>query len=65
MSGVGVYAPRAREDSMRPRRLICASGRPLNFTVRPPPSAPRLRLTPYGTAVYWDGVQLRRDAALY
>ena len=31
MSG---YAPRAREDSVRPRRLIGASGRPLNFTVR-------------------------------
>jgi len=28
-------APRAREDSVRPRRLISASGRPLNFTVRP------------------------------
>jgi hypothetical protein len=25
-------APRALEDSMRPRRLIGASGRPLNFT---------------------------------
>jgi hypothetical protein len=31
---VGGYAPRAREDSVRPRRLISASGRPLNFTVR-------------------------------
>ena len=31
MSG---YAPRAREDSVRPRRLGGASGRPLNFTVR-------------------------------
>jgi hypothetical protein len=31
---VGGYAPRALEDSMRPRRLIGASGRPLNFTVR-------------------------------
>jgi hypothetical protein len=31
---VGGYAPRAREDSMRPRRLVGASGRPLNFTVR-------------------------------
>ena len=28
------HAPRAREDSMRPRRLGGASGRPLNFTVR-------------------------------
>ena len=28
---VGGYAPRAREDSVRPRRLIGASGRPLNF----------------------------------
>jgi hypothetical protein len=27
-------APRAREDSVRPRRLSGASGRPLNFTVR-------------------------------
>jgi len=32
---VGGYAPRAREDSVRPRRLMGASGRPLNFTVRP------------------------------
>jgi hypothetical protein len=31
---VGGYAPRAREDSMRPRRWLSASGRPLNFTVR-------------------------------
>ena len=31
MSGL---APRAREDSMRPRRLSGASARPLNFTVR-------------------------------
>jgi ABC-type nickel/cobalt efflux system permease component RcnA len=31
---VGGYAPRAREDSVRPRRLMGASGRPLNFTVR-------------------------------
>jgi hypothetical protein len=29
-----VSAPRAPEDSVRPRRLIGASGRPLNFTVR-------------------------------
>jgi hypothetical protein len=29
-------APPALEDSMRPRRSIGASGRPLNFTVRPP-----------------------------
>ena len=28
------YAPRARGNSMRPRRLLGASGRPLNFTVR-------------------------------
>jgi len=33
---VGGHAPRAREDSMRPRRLVGASGRPLNFTVRRP-----------------------------
>jgi len=31
---VGGYAPRAREDSVRPRRLPGASARPLNFTVR-------------------------------
>ena len=31
---MGGYAPRAREDSVRPRRLMGASGRPLNFTVR-------------------------------
>jgi hypothetical protein len=27
-------APQAREDSVRPRRLVGASGRPINFTVR-------------------------------
>jgi hypothetical protein len=32
---VGGYAPRAREEIVRPRRLVGASGRPLNFTVRP------------------------------
>jgi len=31
---MGGYAPQAREDSVRPRRLAGASGRPLNFTVR-------------------------------
>ena len=31
---MGGYAPRAREDSVRPRRLVGASGRPLNFSVR-------------------------------
>jgi hypothetical protein len=31
---MGGYAPRARENSVRPRRLVGASGRPLNFTVR-------------------------------
>ena len=31
---MGGYAPRAREDSVRPRRLLGASRRPLNFTVR-------------------------------
>ena len=31
---MGGYAPRAREDSVRPRRMSGASGRPLNFTVR-------------------------------
>jgi hypothetical protein len=29
-----VSAPRALEDSVRPRRSVGASGRPLNFTVR-------------------------------
>jgi hypothetical protein len=29
-----VSAPRAPEDSIRPRGLIGASGRPLNLTVR-------------------------------
>ena|SRR6267154_2847984 len=29
------YAPRTREDSMRPRRLSGVVVRPLNFTVRP------------------------------
>ena len=31
---MGGYAPRAQEDIVRPRRLIGAPGRPLNFTVR-------------------------------
>jgi hypothetical protein len=31
---VGGYAPRAQEDSVRPRRLVGGPGRPLNFTVR-------------------------------
>jgi len=31
---VGGYAPRAREEIVRPRRLVHASGRPLNFSVR-------------------------------
>jgi hypothetical protein len=42
-------APRAREDSMRPRRLVGAPGRPLNFRVadchrrrRAIPCAPRI-----------------------
>jgi hypothetical protein len=30
---VGGYAPRAREDSVRPRRLADVVVRPLNFTV--------------------------------
>ena len=33
---MGGYAPRALEHSVRPRRSGCASGRPLNFTVRQP-----------------------------
>ena len=32
-------APRAREDSVRPRRLADVVVRPLNFTVRPPRAA--------------------------
>jgi hypothetical protein len=43
---VGGYAPRAREDSMRPRRLMGASGRPLNFTVRGQPAP----ILPYGAS---------------
>ena len=31
---MGGYALRAPKDSVRPRRLVGASGRPLNFTVR-------------------------------
>ena len=31
---VGGYAPRAREESVRPRRLSGASRRPLDFTIR-------------------------------
>ena len=31
---MGGYAPRALKDSVRPRRLSGASGRPLDFTVR-------------------------------
>jgi hypothetical protein len=34
---VGGYALRAREDSVRPQRLIGASGRPLDFTIRRQP----------------------------
>jgi len=37
VTGCG-YAPRAREDSMRPRRLLGASVQPLNFTVRGQPA---------------------------
>jgi hypothetical protein len=32
-SMIAGYAPRVREGSVRPRHLIGASGRPLNFTV--------------------------------
>ena len=42
---MGGYAPLAQEESVRPRRLGCASGRPLNFTVRPP-------VTSVGAAAY-------------
>jgi hypothetical protein len=34
VNGGRLRAAGAREDSMRPRRLISASWRPLNFTVR-------------------------------
>jgi hypothetical protein len=37
-------APRALKDSVRPRRLIGASGRPLNFTVRSPMVSARVQL---------------------
>ena len=40
---MGGYAPRAPEDSVRPQRLLCASGRPLNFTVRAQPCTKPLR----------------------
>jgi len=40
---MGGCAPRAREDILRPRCLVGASGRPLNFTVRAhAPQAPRV-----------------------
>lgn len=42
MSG---YAPRATEDSLRPRRWVGASERPLNFSVRRPPA-------PYASSWY-------------
>jgi hypothetical protein len=48
---VGGYAPRAREDSVRPRRLVGASGRPLNFTVRGQREAPSLVVAPMRTFV--------------
>jgi hypothetical protein len=35
-------SPRALEASVRPRRLVSASGRPLNFTVRPPMAMRRI-----------------------
>jgi hypothetical protein len=50
---VGGYAPRAREEIVRPRRLIGASGRPLNFTVRRP--AVR-RSRSIGTVPQWTPV---------
>jgi hypothetical protein len=51
---VGGYAPRARKDSVRPRRLMGASGRPLNFTVRPPVEVQRYLLG-LGDGVYGPG----------
>jgi hypothetical protein len=50
---VGGCAPRAREDSVRPQRLIGAAGRPLNFTVRRP--AVRLSRS-MGTVSQWTPV---------
>jgi hypothetical protein len=44
-STAGGYALRAREGSVRPRRLVGAAGRPLNFTVRSHRRAPCQNLT--------------------
>jgi len=52
-----VSAPPAREDSVRPRRLVGASGRPLNFTVR----SPGLKLMRYWYSLgrsRWFGARL-------
>jgi hypothetical protein len=62
---VSGLAPRALEGIVRPRRLSGVVVRPLNFTVRPPARTQWLRLTLYGAAVYWCGVQLHRDAPFY
>ena len=57
---MGGYAPRAPENSVRPRRLPGASGRPLNFSVRRtmlrtlpprPSSVSRLSVTAAATAL--------------
>jgi hypothetical protein len=54
-------SPRAREDSVRPRRLAGVIVRPLNFTVRGQPMRRRLLLAfacvglvcAYGYALWW------------
>jgi hypothetical protein len=68
---VGGHAPRAPEDNMRPRRLVGASRRPLNFTVRlgsPWASAflgyQALLLTPDGTRNIERAIQLCKQPAL-
>jgi hypothetical protein len=50
---VGGYALRAREDSVRPRRLVGAFGRPLNFTVG---RRPRLALFDRVASLCDDGI---------
>ena len=64
MSG---YAPRALEDSVRPRRALDASVRPLNFTVRShlgeisvAKSRKRLRLAPRKCQPRLTGSSCRR-----
>jgi hypothetical protein len=55
-------APRAREDSVRPRRLGDASVRPLNFTVRGQPNHrpySRMVLVPYVSYTFGCEPKLR------